>query len=186
MAILVPLLTALWVLVEPARLWLGYSGNLRERVPELAAFLLLTVVPQFLVLIFLGFVPSRRFPIETIIVVPQLIFLILEFVTAYYTVRQFMARQTAAFFRSVQEEGVEAEAQQNQQQQQQQHLLYHRNVAHFGSSAATTPTATAAAPPVPPQTRVSVEMAPVVEEGDGGSSLRRRPGAAAHDDDPYS
>ncbi|KAI9011325.1 hypothetical protein BC832DRAFT_529244, partial [Gaertneriomyces semiglobifer] len=38
--------------VEVARLWLGFVGNLRERVPDLSSCLLLSVFPQLLIVIY--------------------------------------------------------------------------------------------------------------------------------------
>ncbi len=41
----------LYIIVEPARLYLGWSGNLREQVPQYAAFLFLTtfICPVFII-----------------------------------------------------------------------------------------------------------------------------------------
>ncbi|KAI9168408.1 hypothetical protein H9P43_007780 [Blastocladiella emersonii ATCC 22665] len=41
---------AVFILAEPVRLLLGMRGNRRERIPDLAGFLLLSVLPQVLVL----------------------------------------------------------------------------------------------------------------------------------------
>lgn len=35
--------TCIWLLMEPLRLWAGYSGNLKENVPVVIVFLLVTV-----------------------------------------------------------------------------------------------------------------------------------------------
>lgn len=48
-----PVAVTAWCVCEPPRLILGYVGNLRERVPELSAFWLLTLVPQLPVVIYL-------------------------------------------------------------------------------------------------------------------------------------
>ncbi|KAJ3363470.1 hypothetical protein GGF32_004170 [Allomyces javanicus] len=42
----------LFLIVEPGRLLLGFRGNRREKVPELAGFLLLTGMPQAVVLVY--------------------------------------------------------------------------------------------------------------------------------------
>jgi hypothetical protein len=102
MRFVVPIFSVVWVLAELIRLLLGFMGNLRERVPELAAFLLLTVFPQIPVVIFLSLGALNRAPIDLVAGVPQLIMLLVEAVLAYYTVRKFMRKQTAEFFRACQ------------------------------------------------------------------------------------
>lgn len=102
MRFVVPIFTGVWLLVEGVRLYLGHSGNLRERVPELAAFLLLTLFPQVIVVIFLSFVALNRLPIDLIIGIPQIVLLLLEVRESYRTVRRLMQKQTAEFFRACQ------------------------------------------------------------------------------------
>jgi len=102
MKFVVPIFSVVWVLAEAIRLMLGLSGNIRERVPELAAFLLLTVFPQIPVVAFLSLGALNRTPIDYIIGIPQLAMLFLEAIFAYFTVRRFMRKQTAEFFRACQ------------------------------------------------------------------------------------
>ncbi|KAM8924327.1 transmembrane protein 17 isoform 2-T2 [Pelodytes ibericus] len=62
--ILVTLLI-LMTLIEVIRLYLGYSGNLQEKVPELAGFWLLSILLQLPLLLFLLFNPGlQRLPLE--------------------------------------------------------------------------------------------------------------------------
>ena len=44
--VLCPLILSVWCMVEPVRLYLGYVGNLQEKVPQLTGFWLLTLIPQ--------------------------------------------------------------------------------------------------------------------------------------------
>lgn len=104
MQFIVPIFSGVWVLIEPVRLLLGISGNMRERVPELAAFLLLTVFPQLPVTVLLGFLAADRMPMDIIAAAPQLVFVVLEAVVAYSTVRSLMQKQTAEFFRECAEQ----------------------------------------------------------------------------------
>jgi transmembrane protein 17 len=62
--IIPPVLTAIWFLIEVTRLRLGYSGNLTEKVPELSAFWLLTILPQLPVVVFLCFVQPGAVPLD--------------------------------------------------------------------------------------------------------------------------
>mmetsp|Transcript_30806 Transcript_30806/g.95311 ORF Transcript_30806/g.95311 Transcript_30806/m.95311 type:complete len:112 (+) Transcript_30806:104-439(+) len=47
---------SLWCCTEIARVALGYAGNLAERVPMISAFLLLTIFPQLVAVVFLTFI----------------------------------------------------------------------------------------------------------------------------------
>jgi len=102
MRFVIPIFSVVWALLEGVRLWLGFSGNLRERVPELAAFVLLTVFPQIPIVILLGFVAVDRVPADLVTAFPQLVFLVLEAVLAFRSVRALMRKQTAEFFRACQ------------------------------------------------------------------------------------
>ena len=57
----------LWVVIEPIRLSLGFSGNLTEKVPNLATYLLMTVFPQLPLVVYLGFLQGVTFPIDNIL-----------------------------------------------------------------------------------------------------------------------
>jgi hypothetical protein len=106
MRFVTPILFAMWGAIELFRLRLGASGNLRERVPELAAFLLLTAFPALPLVGFLCFGALQRLPMETALGMPMVVFLVLEIVVALRTVRAFIAQQTAQFFRLCQERDV--------------------------------------------------------------------------------
>lgn len=45
---------SVWSFIEPFRLYYGYSGNLRERVADLATYLLMTLFPQLPFILYLG------------------------------------------------------------------------------------------------------------------------------------
>jgi len=81
--------------VEAIRLYLGFVGNMSEKVPELAGFLLLTLLPQTPVILFLLFyTPFIITPLEYA-VHPILVFMIfIEILTSVRTVK-LMARQQA-------------------------------------------------------------------------------------------
>ena len=44
--VLMPLTFVIWSLAEIFRLNFGYTGNLKERIPQLCAFFLVTIFPQ--------------------------------------------------------------------------------------------------------------------------------------------
>ncbi len=67
---------AVWILMEPVRLWFGFSGNLKEKVPDIATYLLISIFPQFPLVIFLAYGQKVNFPIDPIIGSLMIIFLV--------------------------------------------------------------------------------------------------------------
>jgi len=57
--LIVPVLV-LWTVAEGLRLYFGVRGNLAERVPQVAAFLLMSIFPQLPCLIFMVRKPKPR------------------------------------------------------------------------------------------------------------------------------
>jgi len=49
-----------WSFIEPFRLYYGYSGNMRERVADLATYLLMTLFPQLPFILYLGEKSEKR------------------------------------------------------------------------------------------------------------------------------
>ncbi|XP_068269029.1 transmembrane protein 17B-like [Nyctibius grandis] len=85
-------------LTEGSRLYLGYVGNLQEKVPELAGFLLLSFLIQLPLLLFL-LTDSHtiRLPLEMVVHSLLLAFLIAEIVAAFLALKT-MTKQLAAQF----------------------------------------------------------------------------------------
>jgi hypothetical protein len=61
--ILIPVII-IWVLAEIVRFYYGFRGNLREKVPDLLTYLLVSVFPQIPLVIYLGFFQEILFPID--------------------------------------------------------------------------------------------------------------------------
>ncbi|XP_010561695.1 PREDICTED: transmembrane protein 17B-like [Haliaeetus leucocephalus] len=85
-------------LAEGSRLYLGYVGNLQEKVPELAGFLLLSFLIQLPLLLFL-LTDSHviRLPLEMAVHSLFLAFLVAEIVAAFLALKT-MTKQLAAQF----------------------------------------------------------------------------------------
>ncbi|XP_014796852.1 PREDICTED: transmembrane protein 17B-like [Calidris pugnax] len=85
-------------LVEGSRLYLGYVGNLQEKVPELAGFLLLSFLIQLPLLLFL-LTDSHfiRLPLEMVVHSLLLAFLLAEMVAAFLALKT-MTKQLVAQF----------------------------------------------------------------------------------------
>uniref|UniRef100_A0A8C3T3N4 Transmembrane protein 17 n=1 Tax=Chelydra serpentina TaxID=8475 RepID=A0A8C3T3N4_CHESE len=85
-------------LAEGLRLYLGYIGNLQEKVPELAGFLLLSFLIQLPLLLFLLTDEHIiRLPLETAVHIIYLVFLASEITAAFFALK-VMTRQLATQF----------------------------------------------------------------------------------------
>jgi hypothetical protein len=76
------------------------------QVPELSAFLLITVFPSIPLLVFLTFVAFDALPADKVSGWPLVVFTFLEVWYAYVAVRRFIRSQTALFYRLVQEDSM--------------------------------------------------------------------------------
>ncbi|RKO84027.1 hypothetical protein BDK51DRAFT_12265, partial [Blyttiomyces helicus] len=97
------ILLAFSIMFEPMRLWLGYSGNLRERVPELSAFFLFTLFPQFVTCVYLAFgqpFTAHGFAtdLEVAVNIAYLLMLGPELVLGWRAAKNVVDAQAARFF----------------------------------------------------------------------------------------
>ncbi|CAK8694432.1 transmembrane protein 17B-like [Clavelina lepadiformis] len=84
--------------VEVIRVYLGYVGNLQEKVPEVAGFLLLTIMPQTPLILFLLFNENTIvLPLERAVHIVEAIFILIEIIFACRTAGA-MTRQQATKF----------------------------------------------------------------------------------------
>ncbi|XP_069820042.1 transmembrane protein 17B-like [Dendropsophus ebraccatus] len=94
------LITAVTILtlIESLRLYLGYIGNLHEKVPELAGFLLLTLLIQMpLILFLLTDEQIVILPLEYAVHTIYILFLKTELLVSYFVLK-VMTRQLATQF----------------------------------------------------------------------------------------
>ncbi|XP_053135855.1 transmembrane protein 17B-like [Hemicordylus capensis] len=86
------------IVMEGLRLFLGYIGNLQERVPELAGFLLISFLIELPILLFiLTDEHTIRLPLEMAVHGVLLLFLASEITAAFFALRA-MTRQLAMQF----------------------------------------------------------------------------------------
>lgn len=104
--VLTPLTFIVWASAEFVRLWFGNSGNLQQKVPQLLAFLLVSVFPQAPCLIYLMSSQGVLLPLDTITAATMLLFVFLEVTFGYRLLRTLVAKQTASFVRLVQEQDI--------------------------------------------------------------------------------
>jgi len=100
----------IWAAIEPARLYYGFSGNLRERVPELSTYLLISLFPQLPFILYLAYVQPVQFPSDPILGSFMLVFLLLELAIGVHAVFVQIKSQTAQFMRLCEDEGVDDDA----------------------------------------------------------------------------
>jgi hypothetical protein len=86
--------------------------------PQISAFLLMTVFPQFFLMLYMTAFQEFIFPADSALGGLQLAMLTAETVAAYTAVRRISQKKTAEFHRVVQ---AEQAAEQQQQQQQHRH-----------------------------------------------------------------
>ncbi|CAI9715150.1 Hypothetical predicted protein [Octopus vulgaris] len=94
------LLVAAYVMfgiIEIIRLYLGYIGNLMERVPELAGSWLLTLLMQFPLIIFLLFNEGQKFPLEIAVHIVMFGFVLTEMFSGYFAIRTMINYQMTQF-----------------------------------------------------------------------------------------
>lgn len=90
---------SLWCFTEMTRIALGYIGNMMENVPMIAAFLLLTIFPQLVAVLFFTFLQSPVFPFDSGSGLVMTIFLLVELFVGRKTFKELIERQTAQFVR---------------------------------------------------------------------------------------
>jgi hypothetical protein len=95
---------AVWAIAEVFRLWFGYAGNVQEKVPQLSAFILVTIFPQVPCLVYLTFAQAILLPADLLFGSLQLFFCVTELYLCYGAVRVLVARQSANFFRLLQDD----------------------------------------------------------------------------------
>ena len=98
-----PFACIIWVVTEISRIWFGFDGNLKEKVPQVSAFVLFTFFPQIPCVLYLSFGQDILFPIEPPLGFIGLVFLVLELWMARNALYTLIDRQTAGFLRLQQE-----------------------------------------------------------------------------------
>eukprot|EP00111_Clytia_hemisphaerica_P008242 TCONS_00024019-protein len=93
------------------RLYLGYSGNLQEKVPELAGFWLVTFIFQLPLICFLLFNEyTYVLPLERAVHIIMLCFLLYEIIQGYRSIKQMTDAQVEKFHLQRLNEDLEMES----------------------------------------------------------------------------
>ncbi|KAK7088258.1 transmembrane protein 17B-like [Littorina saxatilis] len=87
-----------YTLIELVRLYLGFVGNLMERVPELAGFWLLTMILQFpLILLLLLNDDALLLPLERAVHIIKALFVVSEVIVGYFAIRVMVNYQVTKY-----------------------------------------------------------------------------------------
>ncbi|XP_060579132.1 transmembrane protein 17-like [Ruditapes philippinarum] len=87
-----------YTIIEVVRLYVGYIGNLMERVPELAGFWLLTLLIQFpLILLVLFNEDAKILPFERAVNIIEALFVLFEIICGYIAIRIMVNYQVTKF-----------------------------------------------------------------------------------------
>lgn len=85
-------------IVEILRLYLGYAGNLQEKVPELAGFWILTLVLQLpLTLMLLLNESMLIMPMERAVNIIMAVFVLFETIQGYRVIHAMIGQQVSKF-----------------------------------------------------------------------------------------
>jgi transmembrane protein 17 len=88
-----------WVCFEVVRLYYGMSGNMNEKVPELSAYLLITIFPQIPFALYFAYIQPVLFPVDPILGTFMLLLLLFQIWAGLITTRKLIRNQTAQFMR---------------------------------------------------------------------------------------
>ncbi len=86
-----------WMIAEISRIYIGQKGTLQERLPQLAAFLLLSIFPQIFSSLYLGFLQGITMPLDKSLSCIMIVFLVIEIILAWKFLKGIVHRQTASF-----------------------------------------------------------------------------------------
>lgn len=99
-SLLVPVY-CIWLIAEVPRLYVGHKGVLRDRLPEIAAFVLLSFFPQVFTVLYLTFLQEIIFPFDRTLGAIMLFAVALELALAWRLLRSIITRQSANFYRNM-------------------------------------------------------------------------------------
>ena len=72
-----------WIIVEIVRIHYGMSGNLRERVPDMLTYLLISAFPQLPLVLYLAFFQEISFPADPVMGIIMLCILVSDVMLEY-------------------------------------------------------------------------------------------------------
>ncbi len=99
--VMAPLCFGLWGTTELIRLWIGQTGNLREQLPQMSVFVMISIFPQLPCLLYLTQLQFMQMPMESALGGLLLAILIAEIVVGLGAARKLMGKQRQSYVRLV-------------------------------------------------------------------------------------
>ena len=93
-----PIMIAMFMLFEPARLYAGFAGNLQEKVPMLLGFVALSVFVAIPVLAFFWFAQEQATAFDRALNTVAVLIVLAEVVAGANATRKVLNAQSLAFF----------------------------------------------------------------------------------------
>ena len=90
----------IWVAAEIPRLYVGMKGVLRDKLPEMAAFILLSFFPQVWIAMYVGFFQEIILPFDAVLGMMMVAFIVVEMALAWIYLRSIISRQSALYYQS--------------------------------------------------------------------------------------
>jgi len=88
-----------WLIAEIPRLYVGMKGVLRDKLPEMAAFVLLSFFPQVWITLYIGFLQEIILPFDTVLGMMMFVFIVTESALAWRFLRSIITRQSTLYYR---------------------------------------------------------------------------------------
>ena len=89
----------IWLLAEIPRLYVGQKGVLRDKLPEMAAFLLLSFFPQIWIALYTSYLQQTM--VDKVLGTLMLVFIVVELVLAWRFLRSIITRQSVLHYQRV-------------------------------------------------------------------------------------
>ena len=93
------IITVIFIVVEIPRIYIGLRGILYSAIPSLSTFLLLTIFPQYFIVIYLGSYQEFIFPCDNALSGLMLSFLSLEVLLGVVTLRELIYWKKSNFMK---------------------------------------------------------------------------------------
>lgn len=98
---------AVWVCVEVMRVYFGRNGNKHENVQHLSIFLLLSIFPQFPLILYFALFQEVVFPCDEVLGCIMMTVLSFEIIMSSRTLRKMIRNHAAAFYQSCRAKEIE-------------------------------------------------------------------------------
>lgn len=93
-----PVMLAVWSVFEPCRLYVGYAGNLREKVPLVWGFVALSAAVSLPISLYFRFGQKQVQPFDKALHTVSILLIVFECVAGVRGARKVLTQQNLAFF----------------------------------------------------------------------------------------